>query len=200
MDYSLFKDVNGLSGTQPFDALMKFAANDLVYVILVLVALAFLIPWRGRRIERRRGAVAATASAALALVVAIPLAHAVDRMRPFVSHRGHVHLLVAHASDAGFPSDHVTGTFGLAAGMCLYDPLLGVLLFVLAVVVIFARVYVGVHYPADVLAGALLGIAAALVLYLPPFRRLLVRFADFAGAVLDGAVARVRRRAAAGAR
>jgi undecaprenyl-diphosphatase len=198
VDYSLFKDVNGLSGSQPFDSIMKFAASDLIYVAVVIVALAFLIPGRWAAIARRRGAVAATLSAGLALLVAVVVAHIVDRARPFVSHPGKAHLLVAHARDAGFPSEHATGAFGLAMGMCLYCPPLGVLLFVIAAVIAFSRVYVGVHYPADVIAGALLGAAAALVLYLPPLRRLIERFADFAAGIGDGLLGRGRR-AGAGA-
>lgn len=197
MDYSLFKDVNGLSGSQPFDAFFKFAANDLIYVAVVIVALAFLIPGGAAAVARRRGAVAATLSAGLGLLVVVPVAHIADRVRPFVAHPGHAHLLIHHARDAGFPSDHATGAFGLAMGMCLYYPPLGVLLFVLAALIAFARVYVGVHYPGDVLAGAVIGALAALVLYLPPLRRLIVRFADFAMGLGDGALGRVRR---AGAR
>jgi undecaprenyl-diphosphatase len=197
VDYTLFKDVNGLSGTQPFDAFFKFAANDLVYVVLAIVALTFLLPWRRRRIERRRGAVAATVSAAVGLLLVIPISSAVDRARPFVAHPGVAHRLIAHARDAGFPSDHATGAFAIAVAMLLFEPLIGALLMALAVVVIFARVYVGVHYPGDVLAGAALGTVVALVLYLPPLRHVIERFADICGALLDGAARRATRGAAA---
>jgi len=196
VDYTLFKDVNGLSGTQPFDAIFKFAANDLIYVILAIVALTFVVPWRTRRVERRRGSVAATVSAALALLLVIPISGAVDRARPFVAHPGVAHRLIAHAHDAGFPSDHAAGAFAIATAMLLFEPLIGALLLVLAVIVIFARVYVGVHYPGDVLAGAVLGAAVALLLYLPPPRTLIARFADLCGALLDGVARRVARGAA----
>jgi undecaprenyl-diphosphatase len=193
VDYSLFKDVNGLSGSQPFDSIFKFAANDLIYVVVLIVALAFLVPWRSRRLERRRGAVAATVSAGIALLLVIPISDAVDRARPFVAHPHVAHRLIAHASDAGFPSDHATGAFAIATAMLLFDPLIGVLLLVLAAIVIFARVYVGVHYPGDVIGGALLGAAVALLLYLPPLRRLLTRFADLCGALLDAVLRRATR-------
>src|SRR3954452_11549942 len=88
VDYSLFKDVNGLSGSEPFDSIFKFAANDLTYVILALVALTFLVPWRRRRVQRRRGPVAATVSSALGLLLVVPISSAVARTRPFVAHPG----------------------------------------------------------------------------------------------------------------
>jgi undecaprenyl-diphosphatase len=193
VDYSLFKDVNGLSGSQPFDAVFKFAANDLIYVIVAIVALTFLLPWRSRRVERRRGAVSATVAAGIALLLVVPISSLVDRARPFVAHPGVAHRLIPHASDAGFPSDHATGAFAIATAMLLVDPLLGGLLLVLAVIVIFARVYVGVHYPGDVLAGAALGAIVALLLRLPPLRTILNRFADLCGALLDGAARRATR-------
>ena len=49
-----------------------------------------------------------------------------------------------------------------------------------------SRVVIGVHYPLDVLAGAALGSAVALALYLPPARRLTDRAADVLGAAFDG--------------
>ncbi len=191
VDYSVFKDVNGLSGSQPFDAIFKFAANDLIYVVVAIVALTFLVPWRTRRLERRRGAVAGTVSAAIALLLVVPISDAVDRVRPFVAHPHHAHLLISHARDAGFPSDHATGAMAIAVAMLLCDPLIGAVLFVLAVIIMFARVYVGVHYPGDVLAGAVLGAAVALVLWLPPLRTLMWRFADVCGTILDAAARRV---------
>jgi undecaprenyl-diphosphatase len=53
------------------------------------------------------------------------------------------------------------------------------------------RVAVGVHFPTDVIAGAALGSATALLLYLPPVRRPLHRLADWAGGVWDGATSAV---------
>jgi undecaprenyl-diphosphatase len=60
----------------------------------------------------------------------------------------------------------------------LYDRTIGAVALVLAAIVAFARVYVGVHYPSDVVGGALIGIAVALILQLtPPLRSLIARVA-----------------------
>ena len=197
MDYSLYKDVNGLSGTSFWDGLFKFLANQGVYVVVAIVALTFLLPWTRRRLERRTGAVTGTLAAGLALLVAKVLTDIVDRTRPFVAHPKHSHLLIHHARDAGFPSDHATGAFALAMGVWLFDRAIGALLLVLAAAIAFARVYVGVHYPGDVVGGALIGIAAAVLLGRGPLGRLVGRFAEWCSNLWDSILARagVRPRA-----
>ena len=68
----------------------------------------------------------------------------------------------------------------------------------LATLVSVSRVAVGTHYPTDVLGGAVLGTIAAVVLWLPPIRRLLHDLADWAGSLYERAVegmARTARRA-----
>jgi undecaprenyl-diphosphatase len=175
MDYSIYKAIDGTGPNFLHDPL-KFAASDLVFVIVAMVALTFLIPWRAHRLERRTGAVLATAAAGLALLLVMPISNAVDRMRPFVAHP-HAKLLISHGRDPGFPSDHATAAFAMAMALWLYDRTIGAIAFVLAAIVAFARVYVGVHYPSDVVGGALIGMAVALILYLTPLRSVVARIA-----------------------
>ena len=194
MDYTLFKAINGLSGGSVADAVFKFLAQDMVGVLIGLVALTFLIPWRSQRTERRRGAVLATASAALGLLINQPIAHLVERTRPYIAHPSHAHLLISRSHDPSFPSDHATGAFALAFGIWLYDRTIGSMLFILAGVLGFARIYVGTHYPGDVIGGALIGIGVASLLYfIGPLRRLVETVAARAGDVWDWVLVRVAR-------
>jgi membrane-associated phospholipid phosphatase len=157
--------------------------------------LIFLIPWTRRRQELRSGAVLGTAAAGLALLINQPIAHAVDRMRPYLAHPSHAHLLISRSHDPSFPSDHATGAFALALGVWLYDRALGTVLLVLGAVLAFARVYVGTHYPGDVVAGALIGMAIALALFLvPATRRLIELIAARIEHVWDGALTRLSGR------
>jgi undecaprenyl-diphosphatase len=196
MDYSLYRDINGLSGNGFFDGLFKFLANDLPAVLVIAVVLVFLIPWPRGRTERRSGAVLATAAAGLGLLINQPIAHAVNRLRPYLAHPAHAHLLITRSHDPSFPSDHATGGFALAFGIWLYDRTIGTVLLVIAAVLSFSRVYVGTHYPGDVVAGALIGIAAAFVLFLVPIiRRAIEGAATSIGTLLDRALRRRPQRA-----
>jgi undecaprenyl-diphosphatase len=139
-----------------------------------LVAAVFLVG--GRR--GARGAVAALAAAGIALALGQVLSHLVAEQRPFVTHPLLVHPLVSHAPDSSFPSDHATAAFAIATAIWLRRRYVGVVILVLAAALAVGRVAVGVHYPGDVLAGALLGTATAAALWWPPLRRLTDAVAD----------------------
>jgi undecaprenyl-diphosphatase len=192
MDYVAFKFVNGLSGTGLLDTVMTLLARDLAQILVGIVVLLFLIPWSRLRGERRNAAVLAAAAAGMALAINQPLGHLIDRARPYVTHPTHAHLLIARSHDPSFPSDHATGAFALAFGIWLYDRTVGAVLLLLAAVMAFARVYVGTHYPGDVLGGALMGIGVATVLYVLPTRRAIEAAARLAGDIWD-AVRRASR-------
>jgi undecaprenyl-diphosphatase len=129
----------------------------------------------------RRAAVAAGFSAALGLAAGALISDLVDRARPFVADPGGVHLFAAHAADAGFPSDHATAAFAIAVAIFLRKRRWGIVALVAAALLSVGRVAAGLHYPSDVLAGAALGAAAAICLWLPPIRARIDALADFAG-------------------
>jgi undecaprenyl-diphosphatase len=194
LDYTIYKAINGLSGGAFADDVFKFLANSLPGILIALVALAFLIPWRSHLRERRAGAVFATVSAALALLINQPIAHLVDRTRPYLAHPAHSHLLISRSHDPSFPSDHATGAFALGFAIWLYDRTIGAVLLVLAALLAFSRVYVGTHYPGDVVAGALIGIGVAAALYLiSPTRRFIEAFASWCAAIWDRVLLRLLR-------
>jgi undecaprenyl-diphosphatase len=88
-------------------------------------------------------------------LVASLLQRAVGRHRPDVPH------LVALPHSGSFPSGHATTAFACATVLAVLEPRLRVPAFLLAAAIAYSRLYLGVHYPLDVLAGALLGVAIA---------------------------------------
>ncbi len=160
MNYQLFELINSRAGRiDLLDDLMAWAA---VWLLLVLAALA-VVPARlalrpGSRIALARVA----ASLLLAFVVGQVVARLNHELRPFQSHV--VHQLIPHDGGVSLPSDHATAAFALAFAVGAFlSRRWGLVLIVLATVLGFARIWTGVHYPGDILAGALIGAAAVAV-------------------------------------
>ena len=80
-----------------------------------------------------------------------------ERPRPCRSLEG-VNLLVGCTESFSFPSNHSSNAFALAAALSYFFKGTGMLFYPIAGIIAFSRIYVGVHYPSDVILGALLGI------------------------------------------
>lgn len=156
-DLGLERLINGLAGrSRLLDAVMVAFAQYSPLVLALILLVVYFAPDPRRR-WRRLVAIYAGAAALVALAVSYVIGLAWYRPRPFVADPTLVHALVAHANDSSFPSDHATLAFAIALGLWSLGPAWGPLLLALGVVVAFARVFVGVHWPTDVLAGAILG-------------------------------------------
>lgn len=117
------------------------------------------------RRDWRRGvrvAIAAGFAAALGGVILLAAGSAVTEARPFV-HDSDTTLLIHHAADNGFPSDHATLAAVIAVIAALAWPKWSIPFLAFAFVLGLSRVFVGVHYPGDVLAGWAIGAFAAIV-------------------------------------
>ena len=174
-DYHLFRSANNFAAAHDgFEDPLR--AYVQVSEILFVAGLALLFVFFAPRLKR--AAVAAGLSAGLALLVAHFLASAVGRNRPFVDHPS-AHLFLSHSADPGFPSDHATGAFAIAFALVMRDRKVGAIALVLAFILSVGRVMLGVHYPSDVFAGAVLGLIAALIVWIPPIRRWVDQLADW---------------------
>jgi undecaprenyl-diphosphatase len=166
---------------------LLFYVNASEALFVATLAIVFLAA-RGRFADWRRACLAAVLSAGLGLAVGKVISELVDRARPFVADPHGVHLFAGHAADPGFPSDHATAAFAIAVAIVLRKRAWGIFALVAATVLSIGRVALGVHYPSDVLAGAALGSAAALVLWAPPLRKRIDRLADWVGGYWDRAL------------
>ncbi len=199
LNYTLFHAINVQAGEHSWlDDLMIFCANSLIFCwpLLLLVLWGKPFPWRKRPVSfgeelivRERRAVVLWVAVACLLAYAFNLLieQFVFEPRPFVTHK--VHLLIQHAADSSFPSDHTAWSFAVVGmlvfallpvvlavwrkrsnrdevpAMVFFWPLLlTILAFVIACSIGFARIFVGVHYPGDVLGGAVDGVLAASVI------------------------------------
>lgn len=93
------------------------------------------------------------------------LKNIIDRARPFTVVEG-LSILVKKPIDSSFPSGHTCASFAVATIYYKYFPKkIGIPCIIFAALIGFSRLYVGVHYPTDVLVGFLLGFLGALIVY-----------------------------------
>lgn len=86
----------------------------------------------------------------------------VARTRPY-DFLGVTPYLISAESDYSFPSGHATACFECATAIFLYSKRWGTAAYVLAAVIGFSRLYLFVHYPTDVIAGAILGVIDGII-------------------------------------
>lgn len=158
-DVPLFFAVNRYAGRMPgIDGLARLLIND--YAVPTALAMLAWAMWLTGDPKRQ--------AAVLRAIIAVPLSGLIlevmnafyFRPRPFTDHE--VHLLFYHPSDSSFPSNAATVAWAMAIALWTGDPKMGRIGMVLATGISWARVYGGVHYPLDVVAGGLLGAALSL--------------------------------------
>jgi undecaprenyl-diphosphatase len=118
------------------------------------------------------------AAAALGYVIAFVIHQIYDRARPYETHA--IRHPWSSSTDASFPSDHTSLSFAIAFAVLAFDTAAGVLFLVVAAIIGIGRLFIGAHYPGDVLAGVAVGLVAALVVV-----RLLPRFVAFVVAQVE---------------
>ena len=139
-----------------FEALSYAGSFGLIWLVIAVAISGFSWsrPWLWTRVG---------AAILLAESISGALKEWVERDRPPVSDPDPATLVGLPATHS-FPSGHATVSFACATTLALAVPRLALPLYTLAVLISFSRVYVGVHYPLDVLAGAALGVAIAIAL------------------------------------
>lgn len=140
-------------------------ANYGVVLFGLLLLMGGVLARREASVVMKARALLAPVGVLLAVAANQPIVHAVNEPRPYTK-LPHALLLVHRSVDASFPSDHATMAGAVAAGLMLVSWRLGVLAVVAALLMAFTRVYVGAHYPIDVLAGLGVGAVVATVVVL----------------------------------
>lgn len=124
--------------------------------LLLMIVMLFFVK------TRRIGSTGLLAIGMGAIITNLWLKNIVDRIRPYEVIEG-LHYIVEMPSDASFPSGHATCS--MAAAVVLFCKLPGkfkIPSLMLGVLISLSRLYVGVHFPTDVLAGMAIGTIAAL--------------------------------------
>jgi undecaprenyl-diphosphatase len=159
----LFRPVNDLARHTPW--LHEPGRLYATYGVVLFALLLLAAWWEARRsgsVRRMAHALWAPLGTLLAVAVNQPLGRLVHEHRPYAV-LPHVLVLVHRTTDFSFPSDHAVMAGAVAAGVWTAGVRLRTVTAVLAVLLAFDRVYVGAHFPLDVVAGLLVGAAVCLL-------------------------------------
>lgn len=152
MNMKLFRLINNLAyKNNTLDKLMIAFSKYVPYLFMVMIAAVFIIGVGNKNAEYRKAAVNTFIMTVINLLLGSFIGFVYYENRPFVNNK--VNLLFPHVEDASFPSDHATGTMSIALGLRKYNKVVSIILIVLSIIVGFSRVYVGHHYPGDVLGA-----------------------------------------------
>jgi len=162
IDVTLFRFINSTLANPVTDKIMPFI-TDVKNWYLLYIFLWFLILFKG-------GKYRVGLAIGMILLVAVSdqlsstlLKHLFERPRP-CKVLENVHLLVGCTDSYSFPSSHAVNNFAAAMFFTYFYKHLKWILFSVASIMALSRIFVGVHYPSDVIGGALIGIAIGYIL------------------------------------
>jgi membrane-associated phospholipid phosphatase len=164
VDIDLLKKIN-LNRNTNLDGTFQFITDSAAIIAYGLPAIILLSSFIFKNSLHKRKGIVIGASILLSSIVASILKHTVNRSRPF-----EVYNFIQNVGEGGspsIPSGHTTDAFAIATAICLAYPKWYIILpaFLWAFAVGYSRMDLGVHYPSDVLAGALIGSGVSLLCY-----------------------------------
>ena len=152
MNLKIFKFINNLANkNMAVDKIMIFFSTYVPYLFMIILLSVFVLGAIKRNGDYRKIAVNTFIITVINLVISFIIGSIYYVDRPFVHNK--VNLLFQHIKDSSFPSDHATGTMSIALGLERYNRILGIILTILSIIVGFSRIYVGHHYPMDVIGA-----------------------------------------------
>ncbi len=161
LDYSVFSFFNSWTTVNAVSWFFVICAVYFAYLMPIILLVWWFVA--KDRLTARKAIVLSVISAAVArLIVKSVIVSIWTRNRPFIAHSVH-DIINKSDNEASFPSGHAIAMFSIAPVVYRYNKKLGVVMYVMAVLTAFSRVIVGVHYPSDVIGGAVLGILIGLL-------------------------------------
>lgn len=157
MDYIIAKWINGLAGKFIWLDVIGIIFSD--FLILVIPLIIILVYFFSKK-RSRTGIIIGKIILGLVLVILLnyALSQIIARPRPFVVHKDIYQLakFIIGPNDFSFPSDHTAMAFVMAIVVFVDWKKFGLILLISAFLVAVGRIFVGVHYPLDILAGIIM--------------------------------------------
>ncbi len=154
-----FLIINNLQGNPLINSLMIFSAKYLIITLIAIITLLII------RKELRLIIITALISGLTGILINQLIGLIYYHPRPFVISLGTT--LISHVSDNSFPSDHTTLSLSIALIMLYFKRTrkTGITLTILSLLIGFSRVYVGVHYPLDIIGSVMTSIISSVLIY-----------------------------------
>lgn len=162
MNMEFFRVINNLANTNIIlDKIMIFFSKDIPYIFMAIIAIIFILGITKKNVSYRKIVFNTFLVTVINLILSFVIGNVYYVNRPFVHNK--VNLLFPHTADASFPSDHAIGTMSIALGVTKYNKLLSIILTIVSIIVGFSRVYVGHHYPMDVIGAYIMVFATSYI-------------------------------------
>lgn len=140
------------------DVIIVFFATVLIWFLFFGLVILWFIDGKVKKEQVLHALLAVT----LSWVVILVVKHFFPTLRPYMLNGEDIDVLLT-PKDGSFPSQHTAFAFSLAVTIFLHDRKIGAIYLISAILIGVARVIANVHYPIDILGGALLGTLIALV-------------------------------------
>lgn len=162
MDYRIFRVINQFAGRfRLLDTIMVTISQKVRYLYMIFL----IFMWFRNNFYKK-----VTLYAGISIVITILLTSFIKlfyfKPRPFL--KLWVHLLPPFPSkkNSSFPSKHTTLAFAVATSVVLYKRVMGSVMFILAFLAGFSRIWMGQHFPSDIVGSAFLGSLTSIVVYI----------------------------------
>ncbi|WP_017729271.1 undecaprenyl-diphosphatase [Halalkalibacterium ligniniphilum] len=149
MDENLFKAIRWLAGRySPLDIFMIFVSNKVRYLFFFVLIVMWFRNYKKMTLK-------AVLSVLISLCIQCLIKMLYFKPRPFVKHR--VGILMPSKMDSSFPSKHTLLMFAISTSIFLRERILGSIMGGLSLLTGLSRVWVGHHYPSDIIGSAIIG-------------------------------------------
>lgn len=138
--------------------LMTRIGDGLIWFMLCVFFLVLNVFWEGSAYIGIALSIALVAQVSLQTVIK----NLFTRPRPYVQHE-EISMVIPPPDKFSFPSGHTAGAFAVAFIFFFFLPPLFVPMVLLASLIAFSRMYLGLHYPTDIIAGVVLGLVSAII-------------------------------------
>ncbi|WP_348633506.1 undecaprenyl-diphosphatase [Mesobacillus selenatarsenatis] len=157
MDLKLFQLINRLSGrVSPVDQVMILISNRVRYAYLLILILMLFKNRLNKQIALETGM-----SVAISFILHFFIHIFYFKPRPFMKRR--VGILIPSKMDSSFPSKHTMLAFAASTTVMMFHRTLGTIMMWMSTLTGFSRVWVGHHYPLDIIGSAILGSLTSVV-------------------------------------